>query len=215
MMSIVGPPSDIDIKHMKCSDVMAPMLANYVGRVRKANSLQQQHAFAAAASPDQQQQQQQQQQQHQHGISPKLRLKFKGASDVLLLMLQRLLSFDPEVRISAGDAFVELLASATERPSGSPASSAGAVAAVSPGSSASTPRHPIDSTLEGGHKGLCGVVFGTCLYLVTLHAAALKTVNDIMRRRCDLNLDIGKKPCEQLEECLRLLMNEVADVNTT
>lgn len=209
-MSIVGPPSDTDIKHMKCSDVMAPMLANYVGRVRKANSLQQQHAFAAAASPDQQQQQQQ-----HHGISPKLRLKFKGASDVLLLMLQRLLSFDPEVRISAGDAFVQLLASATEQPPGSPASCVGTVAASSPGSCASTPRHPIDSTLEGGHKGLCRAVFCSGSHFVTLHAAALKTVNDIMRRRCDLNLDIGKKPCEQLEECVRLLMNEVADVNTT
>ncbi len=53
-----------------------------------------------------------------------------------------------------------------------------------------------------------------CLRILTIGAAAaLKTVNDIMRRRGDLDLDICKKPREQLEECMRLLMNEVADVS--
>jgi hypothetical protein len=37
-------------------------------------------------------------------------------------------------------------------------------------------------------------------------------VNEIMRRRIHLDLDSHKKPREQLEECVRLLLNEVADV---
>jgi hypothetical protein len=47
---------------------------------------------------------------------------------------------------------------------------------------------------------------------VTLRAAALKTVNEIMRRRVDLDLDVLQKPRDQVEECVRLLMNEIADV---
>jgi hypothetical protein len=34
-----------------------------------------------------------------------------------------------------------------------------------------------------------------------------------MRRRRDLDLDIDKKPLQQLEECVGLLMNEVMDVS--
>jgi hypothetical protein len=147
-MSIVGPPSDADLKRMKCSDVMAPLLSNYIGRIRKANAAQQQ-ALAAVAIPDHHQQQQQQQQQQQHQIiSAKLRLKFKGASDVLLLMLQRLLSFDPDTRVSAGDAFVDLSSSPPPAASGSAAAAASAAAASPP-----RHRHPIDSSVEGGHKG--------------------------------------------------------------
>ncbi len=160
MMSIVGPPSDADIKRMKCSDVMTPLLLNYVGRMRKANSAQQQ-ALAAAAIPEQHKQHQQQPQQQQHAISPKLRLKFKGAPDQLLLLLQRLLSFDPEFRVSAGDAFVELLASAPSAPSSlqprlSLSSSEDDCAAGSPFACVASPdrhKHPIDASVDGGHKG--------------------------------------------------------------
>ena len=53
---------------------------------------------------------------------------------------------------------------------------------------------------------------GVLLTCVTRGTAALKTVNEIMRRRIHLDLDSHKKPREQLEECVRLLLNEVADV---
>ena len=235
MMTIVGPPSDADIKHMKCSDVMAPLLSGYMSSIRKSAAVKQQ-----ASSTDQQQQQQQ-------GVSAALKTKFAGASDVLLMILQRLLSFDPEARISAGDAYVELLSTSPEcllapatasAASGSSATSGALPGFAPPPSPARVLKHPIDATLEGGHKGdivLYGVfdaddgmvavavtsgcggvakVCFMCLRVVTLGvAAALKTVNDIMRRRGDLDLDIGKKPREQLEECMRLLMNEVADVS--
>ena len=168
MMNIIGPPSDADIQQMKCSDVMAPVLLNYVCKIRKAKATQQQ-ALAAAAAPQEQQQQQQQQQQSQQGISLTLASKFNGASPVLLLLLQRLLSFDPEFRISAGDAFVELSSSSAaaslpspSSPSSSSSSSSAAAAAscsLSGSSASPTPsharRHPIDATLEGGHKGEC------------------------------------------------------------
>jgi hypothetical protein len=52
------------------------------------------------------------------------------------------------------------------------------------------------------------------LQQLTRHfAAALKTVNDIMRRRADLDLDTDKKPLQQLEDCMRLLMHEVSDAS--
>ena len=162
MMNIIGPPSDADIQQMKCSDVMAPVLLNYVCKIRKAKATQQQ-ALAAAAPQEQQQQQQQQ----QLGISLTLASKFTGASPVLLLLLQRLLSFDPEFRISAGDAFVELslssaaasLSSPSSPSSSSSSSSAAAAASCSLSGSSVSPtpaharRHPIDATLEGGHTG--------------------------------------------------------------
>ena len=151
MMSIVGPPSDADIKRMKCSDVMSPLLAKYVASIRRANAIKHQ-----ASSTEQQLQQLQPQ-----SVSAALKTRFRGASDVLLTILQRLLSFDPECRISAGDAFVQLMTSLPE--SSSPASASLPLAAsASPGMlTASSPlppaarlhKHPIDSTLEGGHKG--------------------------------------------------------------
>ena len=55
-------------------------------------------------------------------------------------------------------------------------------------------------------------LIGVLLTCVTRGTAALKTVNEIMRRRIHLDLDLHKKPREQLEECVRLLLNEVADV---
>ena len=150
MLSIVGPPSDTDIKHMQCSDVMAPLLSKYVAGIRRASAVKQQ-----ASSSDVQQQQLQ-------GISAALKNKFRGAPDILLLILQRLLSFDPEFRISAGDAFVELLTSQPPQllspPSAGGAGAAGAVTVQAPPSPIiGTPprmhKHPIDATLEGGHKG--------------------------------------------------------------
>jgi type II secretory pathway pseudopilin PulG len=149
---------------MQCSDVMSPLLLNYVGRIRKANAAQQQALSAAAILEQQQQQQQHHQQQQQHHlpiVSPKLRLKFKGASEQLLLLLQRLLSFDPEFRVSAGDAFVELSASplpsaASPQSRLSQATLGGALTTVSPVSSPSSTarhKHPIDASVEGGHKG--------------------------------------------------------------
>jgi hypothetical protein len=149
---------------MQCSDVMSPLLLNYVGRIRKANAAQQQALSAAAIFEQQQQQQQHHQQQQQHHlpiVSPKLRLKFKGASEQLLLLLQRLLSFDPEFRVSAGDAFVELSASplpsaASPQSRLSQATPGGALTTVSPVSSPSSTarhKHPIDASVEGGHKG--------------------------------------------------------------
>jgi hypothetical protein len=152
-MSIVGPPSDADIKRMKCSDVMSPLLAKYVASIRRANAIKHQ-----ASSTEQQLQQLQPQ-----SVSAALKTRFRGASDVLLTILQRLLSFDPECRISAGDAFVQLLTSLPE--SSLPASASASLplaASASPGvltaSSPSPPaarlhKHPIDSTLQGGHKG--------------------------------------------------------------
>ena len=56
------------------------------------------------------------------------------------------------------------------------------------------------------------LMFCVVLFL-TWYVVALKTVNEIMRRRGDWNLDARKKPQEQLEECMRLLMNQVADVS--
>jgi hypothetical protein len=150
MMTIVGPPSDADIKHMKCSDVMAPLLSGYMSSIRKSAAVKQQ-----ASSTDQQQQQQQ-------GVSAALKAKFAGASDVLLLILQRLLSFDPEARISAGDAYVELLSTSPEcllaPTAGLASSGSSATSGVLPGcaptpSPARVLKHPIDATLEGGHKG--------------------------------------------------------------
>ncbi len=150
-MTIVGPPSDADIKHMKCSDVMAPLLSGYMSSIRKSAAVKQQ-----ASSTDQQQQQQQQ------GVSAALKAKFAGASDVLLLILQRLLSFDPEARISAGDAYVELLSTSPEcllaPTAGLASSGSSATSGVLPGcaptpSPARVLKHPIDATLEGGHKG--------------------------------------------------------------
>ncbi len=147
-MTIVGPPSDADIKHMKCSEVMAPLLSGYMSSIRKSAAVKLQ-----ASSTDQQQQQ---------GVSAALKTKFAGASDVLLLILQRLLSFDPEARISAGDAYVELLSTSPEcllaptaglAPSGSSATSGVLPGCAPPLSPARVLKHPIDATLEGGHKG--------------------------------------------------------------
>ena len=203
-MSIAGPPSDADIKHMKCSDVMTPLLNAYIGRIRKAYASQQQQQQVAAASPEQQQ---------QPGISPVLAAKFKGASPTLLLMLQRLLSFDPEFRISAGDAFVQLAST----PLASAPSSLSAVHAAASSSSPHPPRllkHPIDAAVDGGHTGdlLLLPVFVIATDGVTVCAAALKTVNDIMRHRGKLDLDSRKTPREQLEECIKLLTSEIADI---
>ena len=62
----------------------------------------------------------------------------------------------------------------------------------------------------GGVAKMCFM----CLRVLTLGAAAaLTTVNDVMRRRGDLDLDIGKKPREQREACMRALMNEVVDAS--
>ncbi len=149
MLSIIAPPSDADVKHMQCSDVMAPLLSKYVAGIRRASALKQQ-----ASSSDVQQ-------QHQ-GISTTLKNKFRGAPDILLFILQRLLSFDPEFRISAGDAFVELLASQPQQLLSPPSAGSADVAAAAAGQVPASPpigtpprmhKHPIDATLEGGHKG--------------------------------------------------------------
>ena len=47
---------------------------------------------------------------------------------------------------------------------------------------------------------------------VTHCAAALRTANEILLRRSDLDLDTDKLPKDQLEQCLRLLLSEAADV---
>ena len=51
MMNIIGPPSDADIQQMKCSDVMAPVLLNYVCKIRKAKATQQQEPKSPALLP--------------------------------------------------------------------------------------------------------------------------------------------------------------------